>query len=273
MKSKVIAAFNQVITLMEEVKNDFHLEVEKLRLDLHAEIAELREEILRKEIREEPVSSELDIAVTEYNSLAEIYKTKKAEYEVGKTKELKKEILQIKAVAKPILLRIKELKAEKDNLSEVPDEKETAFLAPVEVRQKKRKTKLENYIIINENESYTTDEVAELNDFMMCTEFSRIKLGGKMTMYCGHCKKETSFDNWVHSIRKRCMKNGLCEETPIPKTCDRQQAVNSLCNPINNKVYPVLRSSKTTDKKKKLYLDAKQTCFDKIGKEIKPYKY
>jgi hypothetical protein len=56
------------------------------------------------------VPDELTSKVAEYKSLAEIYKTKKTQYETGKTKELKVEILQIKADIDKLLLEIKALK-------------------------------------------------------------------------------------------------------------------------------------------------------------------
>lgn len=196
MSDKITSAFNQVICILEEVKQEFHAEIENLQLgqaELRAEIEALR-----------------------------------------------------------------------------ANQQEVQAVQQVEIKPKK---KLKKLIIIEEKESYTADEISLLNDYELCAEFGRIKLNGNSAMYCGHCKKETPFDNWVHSIRKRCMKQGLSRETKIPKTCDRQQAVNALCNPINNRVYSILRSPNTSDKKKRRYLEAKQICFEKIGKEINPYKY
>jgi hypothetical protein len=125
-----------------------------------------------------------------------------------------------------------------------------------------------------QKEYYTPEEVDKMDNFVLCREF--IRLTGRQTLHCCHCgKKETALDNWINSIRKRCLKPaGLSKDIVLPKTCDKKQAVNSICNPINNRVYPVLRSNKTSNEKKERYKYAKKVCFESIGKATKePYKY
>lgn len=136
----------------------------------------------------------------------------------------------------------------------------------------KKVKKIVKKLILREKQSYTPEEVDKLNDFILCKEF--IRLTGCQTLYCTHCKKHTGLDNWITSIRKRCLKPaGLSKDTVPPKTCDRQQAVNSICNPINNRVYPVLRSNETSNEKKERYKYAKKVCFELIGKDTQPHKY
>jgi hypothetical protein len=136
----------------------------------------------------------------------------------------------------------------------------------------KKVKKIVKKLIRREKQSYTPEEVDKLNDFILCKEF--IRLTGCQTLYCTHCKKHTGLDNWITSIRKRCLKPaGLSKDTVTPKTCDRQQAVNSICNPINNRVYPVLRSNETSNEKKERYKYAKKVCFELIGKDTQPHKY
>lgn len=143
---------------------------------------------------------------------------------------------------------------------------------PVKKKKRKGKKKLENYYI--EQESYTPEEIAGLDAYILCAEFSRLKLNGETTMYCGHCKKRTPFKNWVHSIRTRCLKkNGLSADTEIPKTCDRQQAVNAIANAINNKVYPKLRDNTISDVKKDLWAKYREIMLRKLGVTTRPYRY
>jgi len=139
-------------------------------------------------------------------------------------------------------------------------------------KNKKSKRKLTLFYIIEEQESYTSDEIAGMDNYHLLSEFIRIT--GKEKLYCAHCKKETPLEFWIHSIRKRCLKkDGLCYEMAVPKTCDKQQAVNSICNPVNNRLYPVLRSTEYNQEIKQRMLEAKGELFVKIAKEINPYKY
>lgn len=136
---------------------------------------------------------------------------------------------------------------------------------------KKKRRKLPNFYI--EQDSYTPYEISRLNSFVLCVEFSRLKLDGKTTMYCNHCKKHTPFTNWQASVRSRCMKNGLSSDTVIPKTCDKQQAVNAIANAINNRVYPKLRDTKISAERKQLWSKWREMMFAKLGMKIRPYKY
>jgi RNA polymerase-binding transcription factor DksA len=123
--------------------------------------------------------------------------------------------------------------------------------------------------------SYTPQEVYQMDDFTLTREFMRIT--GYDKLNCKHCKHPTSLENWIVSIRKRCLKkDGLSVKTKIPKTCDQQQAVNTMRNPVNNKVYPIMRASTlywedyTT---KAAAMNRKAILFNEIGLQIKPYKY
>jgi hypothetical protein len=127
-------------------------------------------------------------------------------------------------------------------------------------------------IIDEEKNSYTPEEVEEMNDCELSINFSRIV--GQTQLYCNHCHRQKSLEYWIHSIRKRCLKkDGLCATMTVPKTCDHQQAVNSICNPVNNRVYPTMRNPNTSERTKQLFMEAKAMCFEKMGKEINPYKY
>ena len=139
-------------------------------------------------------------------------------------------------------------------------------------KRRRRRNKLPEELYI-EQESYTPFEVSRLNAYVLCVEFSRLKLNDKTTMYCNHCKKHTPFTNWQASIRSRCMKNGLSADTVIPKTCDKQQAVNAIANAINNRVYPKLRNPKISAERKQLWSNWREMMFAKLDMKIRPYKY
>jgi hypothetical protein len=135
---------------------------------------------------------------------------------------------------------------------------------------KKTREKLEYHIQEN---SYESHDIHMLDSFLLCSEFSRIKLNGATTMYCKHCKKDTPLRNWVYSIRARCLKNGLNAETIIPKTCDRMKAINEIANPINNRVYSKFRNPNLDNDEKKIWAVYRKNMFEKIGISIKPYRY
>jgi hypothetical protein len=131
---------------------------------------------------------------------------------------------------------------------------------------------LEFIIVDEEKESYTPEEVEEMNDCELSINFNRII--GQNQLHCNHCHRQKPLEYWIHSIRKRCMKkDGLCATMKVPKTCDHQQSVNSICNPVNNKVYPIMRNPNTSERTKQLFMETKARCFDQLGKEINPYKY
>jgi hypothetical protein len=155
--------------------------------------------------------------------------------------------------------------------SDTSGSENSSIVTPVKnMKTKKRKTLVELVEIDEEKMCYTSEEIKNMDDYEIIEAFSRVT--GQLKLYCGHCKRDTSLNNWLHSIRKRCEKNGLSPELSLPKTCDRQQSVNSICNPINNKVYSVLRSS-APKRVKQIYMDAKEQCFDKIGITVNPHKY
>jgi hypothetical protein len=68
-------------------------------------------------------------------------------------------------------------------------------------------------------------------------------------------------------------KEGLCSKMKLPKTCDHQQAVNSISNSINNEVYRTLRDPNTSNMYKEQMMLAKAEIFKKLNKEVRPYKY
>lgn len=140
------------------------------------------------------------------------------------------------------------------------------------LKKSKRKLPLEFIIVDEDKVSYTPEEVQEMNDCELSINFSRIV--GQNQLYCNHCHRQKTLEYWIHSIRKRCLKkDGLCATMTVPKTCDHQQAVNSICNPVNNRVYPTIRNPNTSERTKQAFMEAKAMCFEKMGKEINPYKY
>jgi hypothetical protein len=140
------------------------------------------------------------------------------------------------------------------------------------LKKSKRKLPLEFIIVDEDKVSYTPEEVQEMNDCELSINFSRIV--GQTQLYCNHCHRQKSLEYWIHSIRKRCLKkDGLSATMTVPKTCDHQQAVNSICNPVNNRVYPTMRNPNTSERTKQVFMEAKAMCFEKMGKEINPYKY
>ena len=140
------------------------------------------------------------------------------------------------------------------------------------LKKSRRKLPAEFIIIDEEKFSYTPEEVREMNDCELSINFNRIV--GQNQLHCKHCHRQKSLEYWIHSIRKRCMKkDGLCATMTVPKTCDHQQAVNSICNPVNNRVYPTMRNPNASERTKQLFMEAKSICFEKMGKEINPHKY
>jgi len=140
------------------------------------------------------------------------------------------------------------------------------------LKKSRRKLPLEFIIVDEDKASYTPEEVQEMNDCELSINFSRIV--GQTQLYCNHCHRQKSLEYWIHSIRKRCLKkDGLSATMTVPKTCDHQQAVNSICNPVNNRVYPTMRNPNTSERTKQVFMEAKAMCFEKMGKEINPYKY
>jgi hypothetical protein len=116
--------------------------------------------------------------------------------------------------------------------------------------------------------------VAAMNDHQLIAEF--IRLFGKMALPCTHCNGETHVINWVHSIRKRAMRNGLTTDMKLPKTCDDQQARNMISNPVNNPAYYRLRDTARLcpqDNAFALLVQQRKDGLAAVGIAAKPYKY
>jgi len=120
-------------------------------------------------------------------------------------------------------------------------------------------------------ESYTADEVAELTDHKLLSEYSRIT--ERNIFYCSHCKKYTELTNWVYVIRKLCEKKGLNKNLPVRKTCDKQTMKNDRCNPVNNKAYPMLRASNITKSQKHSVQELRSHGLRSVGVTTEPYRY
>ena len=116
--------------------------------------------------------------------------------------------------------------------------------------------------------------VAAMNDHQLIAEF--IRLFGKKELPCTHCHGETHVINWVHSIRKRAMRNGLTADMKLPKTCDEQQARNMISNPVNNPAYYRLRDTarlSPQDNAFALLVQQRKDGLAAVGIAAKPYKY
>jgi hypothetical protein len=118
---------------------------------------------------------------------------------------------------------------------------------------------------------FTAAEVADLTDVALLSAFVRIT--GHKHLYCAHCRKDTLVeDNWSEVIRKRCEKKGLHSDLPLPKTCDVMSARNDMCNPVNNRYYPKLRTS--VKRKDVTVLSAMRASeIEELGLDSRPYKY
>jgi hypothetical protein len=137
-------------------------------------------------------------------------------------------------------------------------------------RHRRRHNRQAELYIIEEQGSYTAEEMKETNDYTMIVE--AIRFTGKVMLSCKHCKKDTHISNFSHGIRKRAEKGGMDQNFQVPKTCDRQQAVNSMCNPVNNKFYPVMRSN-CSERKKQRFIDAREVRLAAVGIQTNPTKY
>ena len=116
--------------------------------------------------------------------------------------------------------------------------------------------------------------VAAMNDHQLIAEF--IRLFDKKELPCTHCNGETHVINWVHSIRKRAMRNGLVADMKLPKTCDDQQARNMISNPVNNPAYYRLRDTERLspqDNAFALLVQQRKDGLAAVGIAAKPYKY
>lgn len=132
--------------------------------------------------------------------------------------------------------------------------------------------KILNAEIIKKRTSYTAEEVSTMDDYILCSEFMRIT--GKKSLSCKHCNGEKPIlTNWMVSIRKRCMKDGLSVTMKVPKTCDKQQARNMVCNPVNNPAYSKLRNETVKNDEKKIIIKERQEKLKKVGIQTRPYRY
>jgi CRISPR/Cas system-associated endoribonuclease Cas2 len=260
--NRIIYQNQQIVSQNERILETLQSSTHNITINSDNKIKALKEEIKQTQV--------------EHNKLLIIYKETKDDNVGRKVKQLKYHYNNIKCELKNLI--------ESKNVSQTEFLDEKTVLNPERVLEpepepepernlyKKKVKKVIKLIIIEEKELYSPEEISNMDDYTLASEFTRIT--GHSKLYCNHCKKEKSIDYWIHSIRKRCMKNvGLCNSTIIPKTCDKQQATNSICNPINNKVYPIVRNPKYSDKKKKQVIEAKKELFEKIGKDINPYKY
>jgi hypothetical protein len=137
---------------------------------------------------------------------------------------------------------------------------------------KKIKRKMESLVPIPVEDNYDTGDIKCMTDYALAAEWIRIT--GHEELYCSHCKKSKPIvPSWINSIRNRCEKKGLYANIDVPKTCDQQQTVNKLCNPVNNLVYYSIRNKKLTDEETEAVIKLREKHLKKIGVEIKPYKY
>jgi len=125
---------------------------------------------------------------------------------------------------------------------------------------------------VNTINNYTPDEIQNMTDYKLACEWIRIT--GYKELYCTHCKKYKPISKYyIESIRKRCKKQGLNNYTDPPKTCDKQQKINSLCNPINNYVYPDLRKNELSIDQINKLQNSREKDLSKVGIKTKPNKY
>lgn len=131
----------------------------------------------------------------------------------------------------------------------------------------RRKVKIEE----DHPSSYTKEEVATMNPLTVLAEFIRIT--GKNTLPCKHCakKEKNVLTDWSDSIYVRALKVGLSVDMKLPKTCDRMQARNRICNPINNPVYYFIRNEKCEMEDKIEALHLRQELLENITS--RPYQY
>lgn len=141
-----------------------------------------------------------------------------------------------------------------------------------ETQKSSRRHKPVELVIFEQKDAYSPEEVEQLDDYVLASEFERIVGCDKLS--CKHCHGQKPIAFWIRSIRKRCMKKaGLCRTMTVPKTCDHQQSVNSICNVVNNKVYRTLRNPNVSEEEKERIKASKKELFGKISKKTMPYKY
>lgn len=122
-------------------------------------------------------------------------------------------------------------------------------------------------------ESYTPNQISMMSDFTLLKEFRRIT--GCQQLECCHCgrKQKKLHDGWINAIRKRCMKKeGLCRNMKLPKTCDVQSSINSICNPINNPCYHVIRNVANVNTISNIQT-IREIQLEQVGIRTNPYRY
>lgn len=153
---------------------------------------------------------------------------------------------------------------DEDNISNVTKEEEEEIHFP------RRYRAINRHI---EKELYTPDEISGMSDFTLLKEFRRIT--GCQQLRCSHCAKKQKklHDGWIKSIRRRCMKReGLHRNMKLPKTCDIQSSVNSICNPINNPCYQVMRNAESFSTISNIQT-IREIQLEQVGIRTKPYRY
>ncbi len=93
-----------------------------------------------------------------------------------------------------------------------------------------------------------------MTDEIMLSHFREIT--GMALLSCKCCGKyPVPIRRFAGGIRTRCVEKrmkggkGIYKGMPVPKTCDKQQAVNRIANPTNNKHYPEIRAAVSDDHK------------------------
>ena len=158
------------------------------------------------------------------------------------------------------------------SVSEMDDSASISTVSTTRSSQKSSKRKPVELVVFEEKDAYSPEEVEQLDDYVLASEFERIVGCDKLS--CKHCHGQKPIAFWIRSIRKRCMKKaGLCRTMTVPKTCDHQQSVNSICNVVNNKVYRTLRNPNVSEEEKERIKESKKGLFEKISKKTMPYKY
>ena len=158
------------------------------------------------------------------------------------------------------------------SVSEMDDSASISTVSTTRSSQKSSKRKPVELVVFEEKDAYSPEEVEQLDDYVLASEFERIVGCDKLS--CKHCHGQKPIAFWIRSIRKRCMKKaGLCRTMTVPKTCDHQQSVNSICNVVNNKVYRTLRNPNVSEEEKERIKASKKKLFEKISKKTMPYKY
>jgi protein required for attachment to host cells len=158
------------------------------------------------------------------------------------------------------------------SVSQMDDSASISTVSTTRSSQKSSKRKPVELVVFEEKDTYSPEEVEQLDDYVLASEFERIVGCDKLS--CKHCHGQKPIAFWIRSIRKRCMKKaGLCRTMTVPKTCDHQQSVNSICNVVNNKVYRTLRNPNVSEEEKERIKESKKELFEKISKKTMPYKY